>query len=162
MVETEIVFKCKVCESISVKWFGQCPHCKEWNTLVEEYKRNINVPPSTLNTNNLFTLQSVDNSKNLRLVTGISEFDKLLGGGICVNSINLLTGDPGIGKSTLLLQIAGALANQSKKIIYASGEENAYQIKIRSERVLLSINNIFLWSIRIPTIVSLPPSKLLA
>ena len=138
MAETEIVFKCKVCESFSVKWFGQCPNCKEWNTLVEEYKSNINVSPSTLNRNNLFTLQSVDNSKNLRLVTGISEFDKLLGGGICVNSINLLTGDPGIGKSTLLLQIAGALANLSKKIIYASGEENAYQIKIRSERILLS------------------------
>ena len=135
--EKKSVFFCKECGYESAKWMGQCPACREWNTFVEEVVSN----------NRKNTKISMDfNSKPQRLsevlldeedkvTTNISELDRVLGGGIVKGSLTLVGGDPGIGKSTLLLQVCKNLSDADKNVLYVSGEESAKQIKIRAERI---------------------------
>ena len=120
---------------------GQCPACKEWNTFVEEVvSAKKGVRSGVKNANQakqakVTKLRDIETADNARISTQIAELDRVLGGGIVPGSMTLVGGDPGIGKSTLLLQVCRNLANSGKKILYVSGEESLQQIKIRAERI---------------------------
>ena len=133
----ETAFFCKECGYETSKWLGQCPVCKEWNTLVEEpvvkkEKGRVipvgDVPKPT-------RLKDITAGDEERLSTGFSELDRVLGGGIVAGSLVLIGGDPGIGKSTILLQMCKNLADLKKNILYISGEESLKQIKLRADRI---------------------------
>lgn len=136
------IFFCQNCGYESAKWLGQCPGCREWNTLIEETvvtgknmkqtvggigARNAQNKPSILSD---ISLQEED-----RISTGIKELDRVLGGGIVAGSLTLVGGDPGIGKSTLLLQVCRNLAMAGREVLYVSGEESLKQIKLRANRI---------------------------
>lgn len=132
------LYFCQSCGHESSKWMGQCPGCKEWNTFVEEIveKRSGNSKSADRgNPVKAVTLGQVVMTKEERIITGMQEFDRVLGGGIVPGSLVLVGGDPGIGKSTLLLQICQILSNMNKKTLYISGEESLQQIKLRADRI---------------------------
>lgn len=135
------VFFCQSCGYESSKWMGQCPGCKEWNTMVEE-----TVKPASKGISAGTSKSSADYSKPLKLSeiimtdeersdTHIGELNRVLGGGLVKGSLILVGGDPGIGKSTLLLQVAGNLSSDNKEVLYISGEESLKQIKLRANRI---------------------------
>lgn len=130
-------FFCQNCGTQSPKWLGKCPQCNEWNTFVEEiiYKEEAQsrkgFSKSKVSTPTL--INNIDYTQEKRIITSDSELNRVLGGGIVPGSLILLGGDPGIGKSTLLLQFA--LSSKNKKILYVSGEESEKQIKMRAERI---------------------------
>lgn len=131
------VFFCQNCGHEESKWLGQCPMCKEWNTFVEE---KVTVPKagaakSIVSETKVVTLSSVSAETEGRMKTRIEELDRVLGGGIVSGSLILVGGDPGIGKSTLLLQVCRQLAEEQKKVLYISGEESVRQIKLRADRM---------------------------
>ena len=136
-------FFCQNCGYESAKWMGQCPACREWNTFVEEpvVKTTGTKTSAAAGSTRRMQLQepsrlvSIKPQENLRISTGMEELDRVLGGGIVTGSLVLVGGDPGIGKSTLLLQVCKTLANRGKKVLYISGEESVQQIKIRADRV---------------------------
>lgn len=130
------VFICNQCGYESAKWQGQCPSCKEWNSLTEEIVRMASVksPARQAADSKVYTLSSIDSVKEERFDTGLSELNRVLGGGVVKGSLVLLSGDPGIGKSTLLLQICEHLTKDSG-VLYVSGEESAHQLKIRARRL---------------------------
>lgn len=130
------IFFCQNCGHEEAKWLGQCPACKEWNTFVEERKisekslsgkERIQVEP--------VSLARIETKGEDRMKTAMDELDRVLGGGIVKGSLVLVGGDPGIGKSTLLLQVCRILGEKGKNIIYISGEESAGQIKLRADRM---------------------------
>ncbi len=136
------VFFCRECGFESSKWMGQCPACRQWNTMVEEpaagkaktssspggsIRRKGQVKPA------LLSEISIDEQD--RMSTGFGELDRVLGSGIVIGSLVLVGGDPGIGKSTILLQVCRNLAKEGKKVLYISGEESLKQIKLRANRI---------------------------
>lgn len=132
------VFFCQQCGYESAKWMGQCPGCREWNTFVEEpveKKRSIKSVSGQRETIKPVPLSRVEMTKQQRFTTGIHELDRVLGGGIVPGSLVLVGGDPGIGKSTLLLQVCRNLAQEERSVLYISGEESLQQIKIRAQRI---------------------------
>lgn len=138
MGKSKTVFFCKECGFESAKWVGQCPGCRLWDTMAEEPagpKKNVRSSPGGKENHGPELLSAVCTEEDFRTLTGISELDRVLGGGIVKGSLILVGGDPGIGKSTLLLQMCRNLAAQKKKILYVSGEESTKQIKIRAERL---------------------------
>lgn len=135
------IFYCQNCGHESAKWLGQCPGCKEWNTMVEEPvqkksggRRGADIL-SGQRTAEPVNLAAVDLTESVRMSTHIGELDRVLGGGLVPGSLTLVGGDPGIGKSTLLLQVCRHMAADGKKILYISGEESLQQIKLRAERI---------------------------
>lgn len=135
-------FICQECGFESLKWYGKCPGCSQWSTLVEEVteqksKGRKSSLPSDDNVVSRKATPIVDIQyiQEQRMSTNIQEFDRVLGGGIVIGSLILLGGDPGIGKSTIILQTAYNLANSGKKVIYVSGEESLSQLKMRAERL---------------------------
>ncbi len=130
------VFFCQECGHESSKWMGQCPACKKWNTFVEE---KVNVTNSKITpfreAAKPVKIGSISMKEEERMYTGIAELDRVLGGGIMQGSLTLVGGDPGIGKSTLLLQMCRLLANANRKVLYISGEESLKQIKFRAVRI---------------------------
>lgn len=136
MAKAKTVFFCKECGYESSKWLGQCPGCKQWDTFVEEpvVKKSISASGYRNNTEPIL-LSSVKSETESRISSGIGELDRVLGGGIVPGSLVLVGGDPGIGKSTLLLQTCREIVNQGKKVIYITGEESKGQIKMRAERL---------------------------
>ena len=132
-----MIFFCKECGYESSKWMGQCPGCKEWNSFVEEPVKKINAATSAGSRDFvqpviISNVQSIDEK---RISTGMGELDRVLGGGIVKGSLVLVGGDPGIGKSTLLLQVCRNISDSDKKVLYISGEESLQQIKLRADRI---------------------------
>jgi DNA repair protein RadA/Sms len=142
------VFACQQCGAQSPKWLGRCPDCGGWNTYVEE--QAVVVPPGgrstapSLGGQRAQRYDEVDTVVAERLGTGISEFDRVLGGGLVPGSLVLLGREPGIGKSTLLLQAAAHFASAIGPVLYCSGEESEHQIKIRGERLGVGRTPLFL------------------
>ncbi len=136
-------FICSECAYESIKWLGKCPGCGSWNTLVEE---RVEKKSPSINKKHLeaVSLTSISSHDIKRFSSGIGELDRVLGGGIVPGSIVLLGGDPGIGKSTLLLQVANHIAASGEKVIYLSGEESLKQIRLRSLRLKINNENIYL------------------
>lgn len=137
MAKKSTVFFCKECGFESAKWVGQCPGCKTWNSFTEEpvVKKTPVNKVSSRKTETPTYLSEVRTEEENRTVTGIGELDRVLGGGIVKGSLVLVGGDPGIGKSTLLLQMCRQLTTAKKKVLYVSGEESQQQIKMRAERL---------------------------
>lgn len=132
------VYFCQSCGHESTKWMGQCPGCREWNTFVEEIVDKKTVGSKATDRGNpaqAVSLNQIVMTKEERIHTGMQEFDRVLGGGIVPGSLVLVGGDPGIGKSTLLLQVCQILSNINKKTLYVSGEESLQQIKLRADRI---------------------------
>ena len=145
--KTKTVFACQACGFETSKWLGRCPDCGEWNSFVEE--RQETAPgrgrPSLLETGGRpKAYDLVDAADAPRVASGISEFDRVLGGGIVPGSMVLIGGEPGIGKSTLILQVAHLLGRQGGAVLYVSGEESERQIKMRGERLGISGSGLFL------------------
>lgn len=145
------VYSCQQCGAQQPKWLGRCPDCGGWNTLVEESAGPRNQPDASPR-GGLFKMRRVrpldygdiESQNDARLPSGISEFDRVLGGGIVPGSLVLIGGDPGIGKSTLLLQVAEKLTGLLGKVLYVSGEESERQIKLRGERFGLKPSGLYL------------------
>lgn len=147
MAKAKTVFFCKECGYESAKWMGQCPGCKEWNTFVEEPAERKAAagrgPGISARTGSAgrpgrvkpARLEEISVEENDRIGTGFGELDRVLGSGIVGGSLVLVGGDPGIGKSTLLLQVCRNLAQSGKKVLYISGEESLKQIKLRAARI---------------------------
>ncbi len=130
------IFFCKECGNETSKWSGQCPACKAWNTLVEEPVTKMEKTSSAMGMfREPVKLEEIVLENESRMETGFGELDRVLGGGIVPGSLVLVGGDPGIGKSTLLLQVCRNLAIGQKKVLYISGEESLGQIKMRAERI---------------------------
>ncbi len=142
--KNKTAYVCSLCGYDSAKWFGQCPSCGEWNTMEEfsvsassEKKRGFNADRTRA-----VAIDEISETSEIRYDTGISEFNRVLGGGLVKGSLVLIGGDPGIGKSTILLQACKNLA-VTKKVLYVSGEESASQIKLRASRLDATGKNLF-------------------
>ena len=139
--KVKTVFFCTECGYESPKWMGQCPGCKAWNTFKEglDNKQSVKGSPSTKRSTSektaIIPVSKVEIKKEDKIKTNIGELDRVLGGGIVWGSLTLIGGDPGIGKSTLLLQVCKSLGDSGKNILYVSGEESAAQIKLRADRI---------------------------
>ncbi|MBP0727029.1 DNA repair protein RadA [Bacillus sp. RG28] len=152
MAKKKTKFVCQSCGYESVKWVGKCPNCNEWNTMVEF----IEAPPSsrrlTFQTNasaegaSPKSIMEVEIGTETRILTDFQEFNRVLGGGVVLGSLVLIGGDPGIGKSTMLLQVSSQLAKNDNRVLYVSGEESQKQIKLRAERLGILTPNLFVLS----------------
>lgn len=146
MSKIKTVFQCQACGYASPKWMGKCPDCGAWNSFAEERQ----TPKSLKSTGRYNTisapqpLSAITGGKDKRNSTGINEFDRVLGGGLVNGAIILIGGDPGIGKSTLLLQAVSKMAEKSGAVLYVSGEESPEQIKLRAERLSINSDNIII------------------
>lgn len=137
-MKNRTVFACQNCGHQSPKWLGRCPECGEWNSFVEEIYRapspkgavRFSAPAGEVK-----KLSEITVEREQRFNTGIQEFDNVLGGGVVPSSFTLIGGDPGVGKSTLILQVAGKIASNGRKVLYVSGEESPSQLKIRADRL---------------------------
>jgi DNA repair protein RadA/Sms len=150
MAKSKTQYVCQECGSIQPKWMGRCPDCGEWNTLIESLIASRNTAPGAaqlgLSTRNIpQRLSDIAADQYQRTMLPMEEFNRVLGGGLVPGSLVLIGGDPGIGKSTLLLQISAALATNGK-VLYISGEESAQQIKLRASRLGVSPDNLYLLS----------------
>src|SRR5438477_4533931 len=136
MAKTKTVYSCSECGGQSPKWQGQCPHCTAWNTLIETVAANAGTRFETVaGTKSVVTpLASVEAKENRRIASGLEEFDRVLGGGLVAGGVVLLCGDPGIGKSTLLLQASAALG-AAHRTLYVTGEESVEQVALRAQRL---------------------------
>ena len=147
MAKARTVYVCTDCGGQTQKWAGQCPHCQSWNTLTEtvaEKETASRYQPLNKNTE-LVRLENVDAAEEARYLTGISELDRSLGGGLVQGGVVLIGGDPGIGKSTLLLQALIEMSDRHK-VIYVSGEESAQQIGLRAKRLQIQSQRLDLLS----------------
>ena len=148
MKKSETIYVCQSCGHQSRKWLGKCPECGEWNSLVEERAQTVKKGSAR----NSFALREVtavpfseiEPQDDVRVSSGVTEFDRVLGGGIVPGTLVLIGGDPGIGKSTLLLQVADRLSAQGTTVLYVSGEESERQIKLRGERLQVEAKNVYL------------------
>ena len=147
MAKLKTSYICQNCGAVHSKWLGKCTECNSWNSLVEEVVEKSSSSKNSLSQN--YTpknapvfLKNVEGIEQVRFKTGINELDQVLGGGIVKGSVVLIGGEPGIGKSTVILQVCGILSDKNKKVLYVSGEESPTQIKMRAERLNVSPNDI--------------------
>ena len=139
----KINFVCRECGCVSIKWLGKCPDCESWNSFDEVMVDDKPKTAKKINTNKAEKFAELKLPVYLRTRTGMSELDRVLGGGLVEGSVVLLSGEPGIGKSTLLLQISSELA-KSRKVLYVSGEESKGQLKLRAERLKIEGESLYL------------------
>ena len=143
--KAKTIYVCSECGHESAKWYGCCPACNEWNTMTEVFKAAENSSRTSRSVSGVSSgvqkIKDINCAGEIRYKTGLTELDRVLGGGIVKGSLVLLSGDPGIGKSTILLQICQYLG-QSIEILYVSGEESAHQIKLRAERLGVDTDNL--------------------
>lgn len=148
MAKIKTKYVCQQCGYETARYMGKCPECGNWETFVEE-----KVIPEQTSKNNRVVLETMPPTpikeikvgSEIRVSTNISEFDRVLGGGLVQGSLVLIAGDPGIGKSTILLQSSGELCKQNKKVLYVSAEESASQIKLRADRLSISHDNLYIY-----------------
>ena len=146
MAKAKSIYVCSECGYESPKWFGKCPGCNEWNTMNEELPASTSLRKSSVvgsAVSHVLALGDITEDVEKRISTGNNEFDRVLGGGIVLGSLVLISGDPGIGKSTILLQICEHLG-KNLKVLYVSGEESANQIKMRANRLGVTTDNLFI------------------
>ena len=149
MAKVKSKYVCQSCGYETAGYLGKCPECGSWGSFVEE----VNIPNQKPNTSALeladtyppMRLNEIEMNSEIRMSTNISEFDRVLGGGIVQGSLVLIAGDPGIGKSTILLQTSGELCKSNKKVLYVSAEESASQIKLRAERLQVKSDNLYIY-----------------
>ena len=139
MAKARIQYVCSECGGVAPKWQGQCPHCSAWNTLAESVaeQTSANRFSALAPSSPVVALGDVQTKEVPRLSSGVDEFDRVLGGGLVESGVVLIGGDPGIGKSTLLLQALAAMATASppRKVLYVSGEESVAQVALRAQRL---------------------------
>lgn len=151
MVKVKTKWVCQECGYETAGYLGKCPECSTWGSLIEEVQQNsIQMPINTdfLNTQKPSSLNEIKLSNEIRISTHISEFDRVLGGGLVQGSLVLIAGDPGIGKSTLILQTSGLLSKNktnAKKVLYVSAEESLNQIKLRADRLSIDSQNLYIY-----------------
>ncbi len=150
MAKIKSKYVCQECGYETAGYLGKCPECGSWGSFVEELETKLhdskNVVSEFLNIEKPVLINEIKIDENVRVSTNISEFDRVLGGGLVQGSLVLLAGDPGIGKSTLILQTSGELCKQNKKVLYVSAEESASQLKLRAERLNVNSNNLYIYS----------------
>lgn len=153
MAKVKTKWICQECGYETAGYLGKCPECTSWGSLVEEIQQNsVSLPTNAdfLNTQKPSLLNNIELSNEIRITTNISEFDRVLGGGLVQGSLVLLAGDPGIGKSTLVLQTCGLLCESSKiqgqkKVLYVSAEESSNQIKLRADRLSIKAESLYIY-----------------
>lgn len=144
MAKFKTKFTCQECGYETAKWLGKCPSCGEWNTFAEEFMtKESDKNQRGISKGKIEKLHNITSAKNERISTGSKEMDRVLGGGIIKSSLILVGGDPGIGKSTLLLQVAGYASTKNLKVLYVSGEESGEQIKIRADRLSIEEGELY-------------------
>lgn len=151
MVKKKTKFCCNSCGYESAKWMGRCPGCGEWNTMTEEVEILSKGPKgafqhSTNISQKATPITKVQTSEEQRIETSMREFNRVLGGGIVPGSLVLIGGDPGIGKSTLLMQVSSILANGGHRVLYVSGEESMRQTKLRAARLGVESDQLYIYS----------------
>jgi len=148
MAKVKTKWICQECGYETAGYLGKCPECSSWGSLVEEVQQSsIQMPKNVdfLNTQKPSLLNDIKLSNEIRMSTSISEFDRVLGGGLVEGSIVLIAGDPGIGKSTILLQTSGLLCQKNKKVLYVSAEESSSQIKLRADRLSIKAESLYIY-----------------
>ena len=148
MAKNKTTFFCTSCGNETPKWQGRCPACGEWNTITEHVEKvsvNKSVQKTVTAVSSAKQLSQVSSSHEFRFSTGMGELDRVLGGGAVAGSLVLVGGAPGIGKSTLLLQICNSLCD-GRKVLYVSGEESEHQIKMRAQRIGVAPDNLYVLS----------------
>ncbi|HAT4364911.1 TPA: DNA repair protein RadA [Clostridium perfringens] len=149
MAKVRSIYVCQNCGYETPKWMGKCPECNNWNTLVEEIrdiKSNQSSPKVERQIGELKKIKEIKSGEKERYDTGIGELNRVLGGGLVKGSLTLISGDPGIGKSTLLLQTANNISKKYGKVLYVSGEESEEQIKIRGDRLKVDAEELYIVS----------------
>jgi DNA repair protein RadA/Sms len=141
----KIIYICQNCGYQTPKWLGKCPDCNQWDSMVEEpFHDSLKTSLSQLAMSMPQEISSIEFNPDSKIKPGLDEFDRAIGGGIVPGSLLLLGGEPGIGKSTLILQVAGKISLQNLNTVYLSGEESAQQIKLRAQRLSINSKNIFI------------------
>lgn len=152
MAKVKSKYVCQNCGYENPKWLGKCPECLQWNTFVEEIEEKRTPRQESLakqasrSTSRPVSINSIAPKREERFSTSIPELDRVLGGGVIPGSLVLVGGDPGIGKSTLLLQVSNNVAETGKKVLYISGEESENQIKMRAKRLKISSDNLYIYT----------------
>lgn len=149
MAKLKTKWICQNCGYETAKYLGKCPDCGQWNTLVEEVFESISpsqAAKTVLNDTIPCLINDIEIDRSIRFTTGIEEFDRVLGGGLVQGSIVLLAGDPGIGKSTILLQTGKAICKDGRTALYVSAEESASQVKLRAQRLGVQSNSLYIYS----------------
>jgi DNA repair protein RadA/Sms len=149
MAKPKIIFACQSCGYQTPKWLGRCPDCNQWNSFAEETFEKASTPRAELSLGSKedpAPIHEISIGEENRLLSGIGEFDRVLGGGLVRGSVVLIGGDPGIGKSTLLLQAFAAVSQKGATCLYVSGEESQRQIKMRAERLGIEAPNLLVLS----------------
>ncbi|RLB11164.1 MAG: DNA repair protein RadA, partial [Deltaproteobacteria bacterium] len=142
--QKETVFICGSCGYQTPKWMGRCPGCGQWNSLVEKVKEQKKVSDKRKEISSPIPIKDISIKWDTRIKTDMEEFDRILGGGIVPGSVILIGGDPGIGKSTLMLQVLNILSKKGIKCLYLSGEESLEQIKMRAERLRVDASELYI------------------
>lgn len=146
MAKLKVKYICQECGYEAHKWLGKCPACNEWNSFVEEVVDKASKVPSINVEAKIEKIADIKTADEYRITTGLEELDRVLGGGLVKGSLVLVGGDPGIGKSTLLIQVANNISRIGLKVLYVSAEESARQIKLRSDRLSVHAKELYLLS----------------
>ena len=148
MAKVKTKWVCQNCGYETAKYIGKCPDCGSWGTLTEEIEEKpANKTQSVvIDDNPVCLINEIKITENIKFSTGFEEFDRVLGGGLVQGSLVLLAGDPGIGKSTLILQSAGNICSQGRKLLYVCAEESSSQVKLRAQRLNVNSNNLYVYS----------------
>lgn len=151
MAKIKTKYVCQECGYENSKWLGKCPECNKWNSFVEELEDRSSKSKKEVfvidkSGSRPLNINSIETIKEQRFSTCINELDRVLGGGVVKGSLVLVGGDPGIGKSTLLIQVSSNVANSGKKVLYISGEESASQIKMRAQRLGIQSDNLYIFA----------------
>ena len=149
MAKIRTKYVCQECGYETSKWLGKCPECTKWNTFVEEIEQKNSKKEVFIidkSSSRPMNINSIETKEEERFSTEIAELDRVLGGGIVKGSLVLVGGDPGIGKSTLLIQVSSNVANAGRKVLYISGEESESQIKMRAKRLGINSDNLYIFA----------------